>query len=264
MAEPGPGRRHRGGRDRRDRLAPRPPGQRSAAAGASGRRSRSPAGRARTGRGPASVRAAGRLQARGTPRSPAGRSQPAPGAHTPEAFATAPASPRPPSRPVGRVALASGVRAAGLPLRSAALVRRVPVRALVPQVSRSQPKAGLRFGAQMPVEGLGGGEDVHAHPTASLQRVMEQAPGETAAAPLLADEKRREVGLDLAVGLQLDEPRNRSIDDSDERCGPWCAQRAVGAFRVLRVRVPAGGRAEGDAAIEVLPLECPYVRRVDG
>jgi hypothetical protein len=268
MAEPWPGRRHRCGSGRRDRLAPRPPGQRPAAAAAGGCRSRSPTGRARTGRGPASARtggtAAGCLQAGRTPRSPAGRSQCAPGARTPETFATAPWSPGPRSGPVTRDAPASGVRVAGLPACSAAVVRGVPVRALVPEVSRSQSKTGLRFGAQVAVEGLGGGEDVHAHPTGPLQRVMEQAPGDAAAAPLLADKQRREVGLDLAIGLQLDEARKRSIDDRDERGGPGCAQRAVGAFRVLRVGVPAGGGAEGDAAIEVLALECPYVRRLDG
>ena len=166
MAEPGPSRRDRGGRDCRDRLAARPPGQRPAAAGASGRRSRSAAGRARTGRGPASAgaggTAAGCLQATGASRSPAGRPRCAPGALPPEAFATAPSSPAPRSRPVTRRALASGVRAADLPLRSAVLARGVPVRALVPQVSRSQSIAGLRLGAQVPVEGVRGGEDVHA------------------------------------------------------------------------------------------------------
>jgi hypothetical protein len=266
MAEPRPSGRDRGGCDRRNRLAPRSPGQRPAVAGASGCRSRSSASRARTGRGGACARggAVRFLQARRTPRSPAGHSQCAPRAHTPGAFATASSSPGPRSPPVTRSALASGVRAAGLPLRSAALVRGVPVRALVAEVSRSQSKAGLRFGAQVPVEGLGGGEDVHAHPTGALQRVMEQTPGDAVAAPLLTDKERREVGLDLAVRLQLDESRDRSIDDGDERGGPGCAQRAVGAFRVLAVRLPARLIDQRDDAVEVLAFERPYVRLVDG
>lgn len=69
--------------------------------------------------------------------------------------------------------------AAGLLLRPAPHTRRIPDRALVPltiQVSGPEPIAGLRFGAKVAVEVVGGGDDVHSHPTGPLEPVTEQ-PG---------------------------------------------------------------------------------------
>jgi hypothetical protein len=69
---------------------------------------------------------------------------------------------------------------------------------------------------------------------------MEQAPGDAAAAPLIADQKRREVGLDLAVGLQLDESRDLPVLERDERRGACLASaRSVRSGSSLKVSHPA-------------------------
>jgi hypothetical protein len=176
----------RRGRDRRDRLAAGAARQRQAAARAAGRRpGANSRDRRRTCGGGTSKQAT-----HGRPRRPW---EVVP-AYPEELTNAAEPAAKPRERPPGRAPLAGATEevgaptsapfiarhcsAAGLLLRPAPHTRRIPDRALVPltiQVSGPEPIAGLRFGANLAVEVVGGGDDVHSHPTGPLEPVTEQA-----------------------------------------------------------------------------------------
>jgi hypothetical protein len=191
MGKRGPGRGDRGGRDRRDRLAPGPARRGRSPASSSGCRPDTPAR-------PHHARADGAGCRSGT--RPAVRQK----APTPRARAAsngappaqaAPPSPHAPPRGLGssfrdpgsKPGLRSG---AGL-LRPAA-ARRVPDRALAAplnQIRRPEAKTRPLIGAQAPVEALGGRDDVDPHPSRSGESLPEQPSGQSPPAPPLSDEQ---------------------------------------------------------------------------
>ena len=63
------------------------------------------------------------------------------------------------------------------------------------------------------------------------------------------------MGLDLAVGLKLDQAGDRSVVDRDQRGRPGGGEGTQGSLRILVVRIPPLGGEQRQCAVEVLALE---------
>jgi len=91
-----------------------------------------------------------------------------------------------------------------------------------------------------------------------LKSVAQEPAGEATPPPFLSDKQCREVRLDLAVGLELDDAGDDSILDSDQGCGSGRRERAIGALRIFGVGLPVLGGEQCQCAVQVVSLEALY------
>lgn len=97
-------------------------------------------------------------------------------------------------------------------------------------------------------------DEVDPKATRTLKRLSEKLPRKALATVVRGNRQGAQVSLHVAVRLELADPDDPPIHETDERGRAWASEGAVRPFRVVGVGTPALGLKQPEASLKVRPL----------